>query len=209
MKGANQSSPENPESKMSHRINELIQNSALRKQKDEPTPDMKPQKTMVSSKTISDPNKQNAESTQGKTKPTSTKIKGFDAKGTKTETSFTQIYKNFVKPQRVSKSPVRGVKNSEGVKLIDKYFPGHDNTKGEEIDRPLKVSQVKTTKARHSNTEGTQTEYSFQRFCDKKDKFLYLLDDSKLNVPYDETDVFEFLMLMNTYYEQKVLNGNP
>ena len=177
-------------------IIEKLKAQAFQKNKDDPLSEQKtPKIATVSSRNIQDSNKQMIQ----KTKP-----KGFESKTPKPETSFTQIYKNFVKPHRSTKSPAPAPKNHDTERLIDQYFPGH--ARQEEPEKSARNIIGKTSKAKKEGSNGTQTDYSFQRFCDKKDKFLYLLDNSKSNLVYDDTDVFEFLMLMNGYYEQKILN---
>lgn len=125
----------------------------------------------------------------------------MDSKAPKVETTFSQIYKNFIKPQRASKSPVPAPRAHDGDRRTVEYFARSNSLKGDQLDKPITTGSVKTPKARRGQVEEIQTAYSFQRFCDKKDKFLYLLEDSDTKLTYDDTDVFEFLLCLNSFYQ--------
>ena len=177
-------------------IIEKLRAQAFNKTKEDPSSEQRtPNANTVSLRQIQDSGKHATQKVKGK---------GFESKSPKPETSFTQIYKNFVKPHRSTKSPAPAPRNHDSERLVGQFFPGH--ARPEEPEKSSRNITGKNARPKKEASTGTQSDYSFQRFCDKKDKFLYLLDTSKNNLTYDDTDVFEFLMLMNGYYEQKILN---
>ena len=105
--------------------------------------------------------------------------------------SFSQIYKNYVKPTAEKIpfndslfSPQLLAVKEPGIGLVERSVLG------------LSARSHKRESLPVGKAEASQSSYSFAKFAESRDKFLCLVDPHFVQFEFDEIDLFEFLICL-------------